>query len=462
MVRLFGVYHASRTVALLGGEILLILVFSLAVPPLYLSVRWPSLPARPSVWLAAGLMILVWCLCLYFYDLYQLDTRRGWRQWGSNLLRAAATVYIVLMLLGGVVSPFWGSPGILGVATLLLTGLLFSERLLVSLPPLRPAPRRCLLIGLSDLGLELAGEIRRRPELGIQLIGYLGENGPAPLPPDSLPYLGSLDNLASCLGRNRVELAVIALRERRRFCPVEDLLPLRFTGLKVLEAPTLYERITGKIPVEELYPSWLLFSEGFRLESRALKGQRALSLLLSIVGMLAAWPLLLVIAGAIKLESPGPILFRQERVARFGRRFLLYKFRSMREDAERATGPVWAREQDNRVTRVGRVLRQLRLDELPQLWNVVRGDMNLVGPRPERPVFVEQLTKQVPYYNYRHVVRPGISGWAQVNYRYGATVEDQREKLRYDLFYIKNFSLWLDLYILFLTVKVVLRGRGAR
>lgn len=463
MVRLFGVYHAPRTLVLLAGEALFILLFSFTA----IRLTWggDGLAHLESLrsGLSAGLMVVVWCFSLYCFDLYPFPAALGWRLLARSLLQAGATAYVTLLLLGSLFSLFLGAPGAFGLATLLLAGLLFSERLIVSSLPRFSAPgKRCLFLGLDTLALDLAQEIRRRPELGIELVGYVSENGLPLLPADSLPCVGKLSDLESCIAGNRAGMAVVALRERRRRLPLEELLRLRFSGLKVLEAPTLYERITGKIPVDELSPSWLLFADGFRLHPWALKGQRLLSVLLAALGLLLVWPLLVAIAVALKLESPGPAVFRQERVGQLGRRFTLYKFRSMRDGAERATGPVWAREQDDRVTRVGRILRQSRLDELPQLWNVLRGDMNLVGPRPERPVFVEQLAAQIPFYDYRHRVRPGITGWAQVKYRYGATVEDQREKLRYDLFYIKNFSLWLDLYILFHTAKVVLRGSGAR
>lgn len=330
--------------------------------------------------------------------------------------------------------------------------------------PVLPPPlqrRRCLLLGLSPLGVELAGEIQRRPGLGIELVGYVTENGRPPAPNGALPCVGSIGELDACVARTAADIAVVAL-QRRRYLPVESLLRLRIAGLKVVEAQSLYEMVSGKIPLENLNPSWLVSSEGFRLNPWTLRVQRVVSFLLAALGLLAALPFFLLIALAIRLDSSGPALFRQQRVGRAGRRFTLFKFRSMRADAERATGPVWAREQDDRVTRVGRLLRLSRLDELPQLWNVLRGEMSLVGPRPERPEFVEFLAEQVPYYNLRHCVRPGISGWAQVMYRYGATVEEQKEKLRYDLFYIKHFSLRLDLLILFKTVKVVLALRGAR
>jgi sugar transferase (PEP-CTERM system associated) len=224
---------------------------------------------------------------------------------------------------------------------------------------------------------------------------------------------------------------------------------------------TVYERMTGKLLVEDLRPSWLIFSDGFRASRLTRQTKRAFDLVLASIGLLVGAPLMLLTAVAVWLESGGPVLYRQERVGCNGSVFTLYKFRSMRPDAEQGT-PVWAEAVDHRVTRVGRFIRRIRLDELPQLWNVLRGDMSFVGPRPERPFFVAQLAERIPFYEQRHAVRPGITGWAQVKYRYGASMEDALEKLRYDLYYVKHLSLAFDLTILFDTVKVVLFAKGAR
>jgi exopolysaccharide biosynthesis polyprenyl glycosylphosphotransferase len=228
----------------------------------------------------------------------------------------------------------------------------------------------------------------------------------------------------------------------------------------VEEGEALFERVTGKIAVEAMRPSYLIFNKGFVLGAAAELAKRALDIALGIVGLVLATPLMLATAIIVRLDSPGPVLFRQERCGRHGRSFTLLKFRSMRADAEKASGPVWATEGDPRITRCGRFLRKSRLDELPQLFNVLGGSMSLVGPRPERPVFVDELSKQIPYYNQRHIVKPGVTGWAQISYPYGSTVEDALQKLQFDLFYIKNFSLLFDLSILFTTIKTVVLRKG--
>jgi exopolysaccharide biosynthesis polyprenyl glycosylphosphotransferase len=257
-----------------------------------------------------------------------------------------------------------------------------------------------------------------------------------------------------------VDRVVVALEDRRGLLPTEELLRCRLAGVRVQEREELYEHITGKIAVEAMRPSYLIFNPGF---SRSLPGamcKRACDVGLALIGIVLTWPVMLVTALFVRMSSPGPALFSQERVGREGAPFTLYKFRSMLTDAETRTGPVWASKDDPRITPVGRFLRRSRLDELPQLFNVLTGDMSLVGPRPERPVFVEDLARQIPYYNLRHIVKPGVTGWAQINYPYGSTVEDALQKLQYDLFYIKNQSLPFDLSILFTTIKTVVLRKG--
>jgi sugar transferase (PEP-CTERM system associated) len=236
---------------------------------------------------------------------------------------------------------------------------------------------------------------------------------------------------------------------------------MKLDGVTFDHLASVYEELTGKIAVENLRPSWLIFSSGFKKSRLVRAGKRLLDVVSAVVGLVLAAPIMGVVAAAVKLTSGGPAVYRQQRVGLQNRPFTVYKFRSMRQDAEVGTGAVWARKNDNRVTPVGRFLRRTRLDELPQLWNVLVGDMSLVGPRPERPEFVSQLTEQIPFYGQRHAIRPGLTGWAQVRYAYGASVEDSLEKLQYDLFYIKNLSIPLDLFIVFSTIKTVLFRRGS-
>lgn len=275
-----------------------------------------------------------------------------------------------------------------------------------------------------------------------------------------VPCVGTLAKLNELIDKVKPDRVVLALEDRRQYLPIDTLLECRLRGLVVEEASALYQKLTGRIPIESIRPSELIFSEGFHSSYWLRWCKRSVEWMASVAGLVVLGPFILLIALAIKLDSRGPVLCRQVRVGKRGKPFELIKFRSMRVDAEQIAGPQWACEDDSRITRVGRFLRKLHLDESPQFINILRGDMSFVGPRPERPHFVEQLKQQIPYYNLRHSVRSGLTGWAQVSYPYGASVEDAKRKLEYDLFYIKNMSIFLDLLIMFHTVKEVLFGRG--
>jgi sugar transferase (PEP-CTERM system associated) len=321
-----------------------------------------------------------------------------------------------------------------------------------------------LILGTGESAQQIAVEMLRRPPLGYRVAGFLGEHprevGEQLINPS---VLGIFADLARLVTELRVSLIIVALDDRRGKMPVEQLLDCRMAGVRVEDAPNFFERLTGKIMVSNLRPSWLVFSEGFVAPQLLNASKRAVESLAALVVLALTTPLLGLLAILIKLDSPGQVIYRQERVGERGKVFNLLKLRTMRTDAEQRTGPVWASpDRDPRITRLGRLLRKLRLDELPQLFNVLRGEMSFVGPRPERPHFVEQLRKVIPYYDQRHSVRPGITGWAQVKFGYGSTIEDSETKLQFDLYYIKNMSILLDLAIIVDTAKVVLLGRGAR
>jgi sugar transferase (PEP-CTERM system associated) len=263
------------------------------------------------------------------------------------------------------------------------------------------------------------------------------------------------------IAKHHVNRIVVGLSDRRGKLPIQELLRAKMAGIRVEDATTTYERVTGKILIDDLRPSWLIFSDGFRVSRITRLMKRSIDLTLSTTMAVLSLPAMALTALAILVEDGQPILYRQERVGENGVTFVLSKFRSMCKDAESGGTPMWATDGDQRVTRVGRIIRTTRLDELPQLWNVIRGDMSFVGPRPERPFFVSELSREIPFYQQRHAVKPGITGWAQVKYRYGASLEDAMEKLRYDLYYIKHLSVFFDLTIVFDTVKVVLFRKGA-
>ncbi len=278
----------------------------------------------------------------------------------------------------------------------------------------------------------------------------------------SYDIIGSYKELEEIVEREGIDKIVVALSDRRGVLPVEVLLSCKLRGVNVEDVATFYEQVSGKIMLENLRPSWLVFSEDFTISPLARGLKRLQDMVLAVVGGLLALPLALVVAVLIRLDSRGPVLFRQERVGQDGEPFTLIKFRSMKVDAEAATGPIYAEADDPRITRIGRLIRRTRLDELPQLFNVLKGDMSFVGPRPERHFFVEQFEKEIPYYTRRLSVKPGVTGWAQVKYPYGATTEDAAEKLRLDLYYVKNMSSLFDIFIILQTVKIVFLGQGVR
>lgn len=320
--------------------------------------------------------------------------------------------------------------------------------------------KRVLIVGTGPLAGQM-GEIIPCNGGNYILSGYVNcSNEPIHVPVGSI--LENDGELYETVRRENADKIVVSLSERRGVLPLQEIMACKLSGIEVVDAPSFYENMTGKLLLENITPSWFIFSDGFRITAPIRFIKRVNDVVLSAAGIILVLPFFPLFALAIKLDSPGPIFFRQVRVGEREKNFLLYKFRTMRVDAESATGAVWAQEKDPRVTRVGNFFRKSRIDEIPQLFNVLKGDMSLVGPRPERPEFIEQLKKVIPYYSERHFVKPGVTGWAQVRYPYGASVEDALEKLRYDLYYIKNLSITFDIMIILETIKVVLFRRGGR
>jgi sugar transferase (PEP-CTERM system associated) len=319
-----------------------------------------------------------------------------------------------------------------------------------------------LLVGDSSLLEDIARHIEQHPELALQVTGYVLDGHETGAPLHGGKVLGPLSALTEVVQATRPDRLVIGMSERRQYMPVAELLDLRFAGHIIEEAATTFERVCGRVCIRELRPSQLIYSGELGPRTQTLIVQTVANRVISAVGLVVAMPVMLLTALAVKISSPGPVLYRQVRVGLDGELFTVYKFRSMRADAEAGTGAVWATKDDPRTTKVGKIIRKLRFDELPQLVNGLIGNMSIVGPRPERPEFVHSLSEKIPYYRQRHCVRPGITGWAQINYKYGDTLEDTITKLEYDLYYIKNMSFRLDTYIIFHTVKAMLLSRGAQ
>lgn len=451
---------------LIGCETVLIMeaVFFAAWIRLGGSEAWTEM-AGTSFWLKAALIAVVCQVCLYYADLYDFRIVADRRELFVRALQSLGAASLILAVLYLLDDDLMLGNRVFFVAAAFVVLIIVGWRVAFEWIAKRARPtERLLLVGTGVAAVGLATELHdRRQELGVELVGFVDPDeaqvGSSLINPG---VIGIIDDIPRIVKEHDVDRVVVSLADARGKLPMAKLLDMKLAGVQFDHLATVYEEYTGKIAVENLRPSWLIFSEGFRKTRALMAMKRTADVLAAAAGFVLASPLLLLSAVAIKLTSPGPVLYHQTRVGQHGRNFEVYKFRSMRPDAEAATGAVWAQAgRDPRVTPVGRILRRTRLDELPQLWNVFVGDMSLVGPRPERPEFVKDLTLQIPFYGQRHVMKPGLTGWAQVRYAYGASVEDSMEKLQYDLFYIKNLSMALDIYIILETVKTVLMRRGS-
>jgi sugar transferase (PEP-CTERM system associated) len=454
-MQLFKRSVSARNLTAVAFEILLIagslfFVISLHEPTADAALVW-------RIVLATGLFLV----CLYYNDFYDLTIVHSSRETVVRLFQAGgaasiilAFVYLVLPAFAVRNDAFLPSLGLFLAATLTWR-LVFNA---VSLAP--PLVENVLVVGIGNAAVSVARQIQEQHDFSYRIVGFVDDGPTVSLPP-GYRVIGRSSDIGALVERYDIRRIVVAVGDRRGRLPVKELLEAKLSGVRVEEAGATYERLTGKVLLEDLKPSFLIFSDGFRVSRLPRFIKRVVDMVLSLAGLvLGAIPMALT-AIAVRLESGDPVLYRQERVGQHGRVFTLFKFRSMRVDAEGAV-PIWAREGDTRVTKVGRIIRLTRIDELPQLWNVLRGDMSFVGPRPERPYFVELLSREIPFFHQRHAVKPGITGWAQVKYRYGASIEDAMEKLRYDLYYIKHLSPVFDLSIVFDTVKVILFSKGAQ
>ena len=412
----------------------------------------------------ALLVAAVTQMCLYFGDLYDFRVLADPRELFVRSVQALGATSLVLAALY-----FWFPELIIGrgvfiLAALLVITLLFGWRVLFEWTSRRLGPReRLLLVGTGDAAVRLARELYDRRDIGIEIVGFIDPDPRKVGAPVINPgVIGTIEDIPAIVRARSVDQVVVSLSDARGKLPMDKLLEMKLDGVSFEHLASVYEKYTGKIALENLRPSWLIFSDGFKKSRVQNVTKRLLDVSLSAIGLVLTLPLQAAVALAVKCSSRGPAMYHQQRVGQHGRVFTVHKFRSMRSDAEKTTGPVWAQADDRRITPIGGLLRRTRLDELPQLWNVLVGDMSIVGPRPERPEFVQSLSREISFYGQRHSVRPGLTGWAQVRYTYGASVEDSMEKLQYDLFYIKNMSTALDLFVMASTVKTVLMRQGAR
>jgi sugar transferase (PEP-CTERM system associated) len=465
MTHALGGRLTLRSLILIGFEATLIVGAVFAAAYLRLgNESWELITVEGGLVRALLIAAVVQC-SLYYADLYDLRLLSDRRESFIRILNALA---FASLCLAGVY--FWVPTLIIGrgvfmIATVLIITLVIGWRLCFEWASSRVGPReRLLLVGTNQASVDLASEIfARRHENGVEIVGFIDPDPKRVGTPVLNPgVIGDINDIPTIVRTRAVDRVVVSLADARGKLPMDKLLELRLDGVNFDHLASVYEEYTGKIAVENLRPSWLIFNDGFRKTPWLTASKRVLDVVSASLGLLLAAPIMLVVAAAVKITSPGPVLYHQRRVGQHSRTFTIHKFRSMRADAEATTGAVWASKHgDPRVTPIGGLLRRTRLDELPQLWNVLVGDMSLVGPRPERPEFVGELTAQIPFYGQRHIVRPGVTGWAQVRYTYGATTEDALQKLQFDLFYIKHLSIALDLYIMLETVKTVLLRRGA-
>jgi len=463
MIRLFNVYYPTRMLVLLLCEVLLV-AGSFLLATIGLSLMEPDgfIVLKDALIIENGLLkiagiTLFTMLLTYYFDLYGPQrSSEGWEIYFRLLL----VLSVLSFSLAGVVylfpdldiGPYVLVAGI-SILTICLVLWRWIYRWIIGLPMFC---ERVYVLGGGHRARAVVEMLRANRDAGMVVVGWNDES----------KAHGRQERFASELrafrgARPAVDRIIVAMEDRRASMPVRELLDLRISGVVIENSSSLLERLSGKLPLDGLNPSALIFTEGFRMSASQQLFRRLLSLAVSFVALLICLPFIPLIVLAVRLSSPGPFFFSQTRVGQRGRPFTAYKFRTMRKDAE-AQGAVWASKDDPRVTSVGRLMRNTRLDEIPQLWNVLRGDMAFVGPRPERPEFVQWLSQDIPFYDLRHMIRPGITGWAQVRYRYGASLEETKRKLEYDLYYVKHQSIGLDLLIMFETIKTIILRRGAQ
>jgi sugar transferase (PEP-CTERM system associated) len=470
-----GLWLKTLTLILVEAGI----VFSVVVLGLYLRFpkRFDSILIEQRGVYKIALTTIVCQFIFYLFDLYDVSKPRLRRELLTDLFQAVGVVIAVLglvfmlrptMLIGyqenveglGVVR--YGN-GVPVIAMILALAMMICWRLAIHWVMRHPRlGDRILIVGTDTLAIEVAREAMLRRDLGYKVIGFVSEDpklvGQSLVNPK---VLGVISDLNRIVAEEKIDRVIVALQDRRGHMPVDQLLKLRLQGRAAIEEGTsLYEKLTGKLSVEMLRPSWIIFSGGGKRSTVWGIARRLFNSVTAMIGLTLSLPIAVIAAIAIKLDSPGPVFYTQERVGKNGRIFKIIKFRSMRQDAEADGTAQWAAKRDSRITRVGAFIRRTRIDEIPQFLNILRGEMSFVGPRAERPQFIEQLTEQIPFYSQRHLVEPGLTGWAQVNYGYGASVEDAMQKLQYDLYYIKNVSLLFDIWIMFKTIKIVLFGYG--
>jgi sugar transferase (PEP-CTERM system associated) len=465
MIRIFNQYFSPKIVVLMLLESALVVIALLCAVRIRFwddAAGFNAYIALPDFALPAVIFAVTLQVCFYCCNLYNLNTLGGRPERMLALGQGLGAGYL---LLGGIYFVFPDllvGRGILFIAASLIPVFLILSRVVLDRIWQSARKENVLILGTDRLACAVATEFGQRSDLQIQLVGFVSAEraGRAEGSLAGRPILGSVEELVSIVAQHRIERIVVALDDRRNALPVSELVRLRIRGIRVEDTTTAVSALTGRVWLETLEPSWFMFSDGFRRSTVTLFAKRVIDLVCGLAGLIICLPVMAAVALVVRLDSKGPAIYRQTRVGWRGKCFELLKFRSMRVDAEAGIGAQWAVSNDTRVTRVGYYLRKYRLDELPQFINVIRGEMSFVGPRPERPEFVEKLRKHISYYDERHTVRPGLTGWAQVSFRYGSSIEDAARKMEYDLFYLKNMSPFFDCAIIFDTVRIVTQGQA--
>jgi sugar transferase (PEP-CTERM system associated) len=466
MIRVFNQYVSGKSFLLMAVEALLIVVSLISA----VRLRFWNNPAEalsylsiPDFAIQTTVVVFVCLACFYYNDLYDLSAGYSAVERVLRVEQSLGAASLLLGLLYFMVPGLLLGRGVFIIGMVLVTALVILSRKLLDKAWQLTAPmQRVMILGTGQLAMELARELTRRGDLSMKLEGFVGGSQDKSEKIFGFPVLGPTSEMEAIAKERAVSRIIVAMEDRRGTLPTRELVTLRVQGVRVEDAASALSGLTGRVSLRAVKPSWFVFSDGFHRSKWIDLLKRILDLAAGAIGLAVSMPIMIVVALVVRLESKGPIIFRQTRVGRMGKCFEVLKFRSMSDDAEKTNGAQWASENDPRVTRIGRFLRKYRLDELPQFVNVIRGEMSFVGPRPERPCFVEELRKTIPYYDERHSVRPGITGWAQVQYSYGSSIDDAFNKLEYELFYLQNMSLTFDLAIIFQTIRIVLGGHGGR
>ena len=469
MVRVFSQYISSKSIVLVALECFIITLALLLAAKLrfWRDAQDTNFYFVPDFIAQIAICVIVLQICLYYSDFYDVRAVKRREEQIICLGQSIGAACVFLAVVYYVFPALLMGRGAFLMSILIVGGAVMISRLALDTAWRVAAPvQNVVILGMGEYGLKVANEISSRDDLNLRLsdmvaAGNEPDRGPTSLGECAIPVLGRAADIESIVSRHGITRIIVAL-DNLHGEPIQDLIRLRVQGLRVEHAHTTTAGLTGRIWLETVQSSWFLFSTGFRRSRLILASKRAFDVLAGLAGLLISAPIMALVAVAVRFDSPGPAIYRQTRVGFKGKVFELLKFRSMRTDAEAGTGAQWAQEHDPRVTRLGRTLRKYRLDELPQFINVIRGDMSFVGPRPERPMFVEELRKEIPYYDERHMVRPGLTGWAQVEYQYGSTKEHACRKLEYDLFYLMNMTILFDCAIALKTIRILLSGRGSR